>query len=521
MNVLDYLEHATEAYPERIALEDGNGTITYSEFRTYARKVGLFLMEKGFCRTNKPIGVWAGRDKYTLVLYMGILYSGNFYVPMDPEMKPEKKKSIVEQSGMDVILSTESVGDGYTLIMESVKDGKRKTLSITGDETSVQNVATIEINNNSTNDSTNTREDTPLYMVYTSGSTGVPKGVLKTHGAMIDYVEAFSSTYPYGEYEILGNQTPFFFDASAKDIYLALKNAATMVIIPTSFFSFPMKLVEYLNEKQVTIISWVPSALSLLTQLNVFADIKPTTLKKVFFVGEVFPMKQLNKWRKALPDLTYVNLYGSSEIAGICLYYEVKKEDVFEDTAVLPMGKPLCNCKIVLVHQENKQVITERNISGEIYLSSKALAKEYFGDKEKTENSFVVMDLDKTGERRYFKTGDVAFYNEEGDLVFTSRKDFQIKHMGHRIELGEIEVAASAIDYIIKCGCIYDNEKRRIVLYCECADPDIQAPQIKAALTERLSSYMVPNRVVVTDKVPLNANGKIDRVELKRIYESK
>ena len=502
MNVLDYLENAADAYPQRVALEDANGQLTYEEFKIYARKVGLFLMEKGFCRTQKPIGVEAARDKYTLVLYMGILYSGNFYVPIDPEMKQEKKDKIITQSGMELILGFHDVdriiscsGENQPLCMADEND-------------------TILYNRDA--------DDTPLYMVYTSGSTGVPKGVLKTHGAMMDYVESFSATYPYGEHEILGNQTPFFFDASAKDIYLMLKNAATMVIIPTAMFSFPVKLVEYLNEKKVTIISWVPSALSLLTQLNAFADIKPETLQKVFFVGEVFPMKQLNKWRKALPDLTYVNLYGSSEVAGICLYYEVKKEDVFEDTAVLPMGKPLCNCKIVLVHQENGSVISEKNVSGEIYLSSKALAKEYFGDQEKTENSFVVTDLDGTGERRYFKTGDVAFYNENGDLVFTSRKDFQIKHMGHRIELGEIEVAASSIDYVIKSGCIYDNEKRRIVLYCECGpDSEVTGAQIKAALTERLSSYMVPNRVVVTDKDPLTANGKIDRVELKLIYSSK
>ena len=502
MNVLDYLENAADAYPQRVALEDANGQLTYEEFKIYARKVGLFLMEKGFCRTQKPIGVEAARDKYTMVLYMGILYSGNFYVPIDPEMKQEKKDKIITQSGMELILGIHDVD---------------KILSCTG-----ENQPLCMADENDKILYNRDADDNPLYMVYTSGSTGVPKGVLKTHGAMIDYVEAFSATYPYGEHEILGNQTPFFFDASAKDIYLMLKNAATMVIIPTAMFSFPVKLVEYLNEKKVTVISWVPSALSLLTQLNAFADIKPETLQKVFFVGEVFPMKQLNKWRKALPDLTYVNLYGSSEIAGICLYYEVKKEDVFEDTEVLPMGKPLCNCKIVLVDQENGSVIREKNVSGEIYLSSKALAKEYFGDQEKTENSFVVTDLDGTGERRYFKTGDVAFYNEQGDLVFTSRKDFQIKHMGHRIELGEIEVAASSIDYVIKSGCIYDNEKRRIVLYCECGpDSEVTGAQIKAALTERLSSYMVPNRVVIMDKVPLNANGKIDRVELKRIYSSK
>lgn len=497
MNILDYLENAAKNYPDRVALEDGSGQITYRDLKVYAKKVGLFLMEKGFCRTNKPIGVMAARDNYTLVLYMGILYSGNFYVPLDPEMKPEKKDKIIAQSGMELVLTTE---DAVQIAERNFKEASNCT-----DYAYDTNAG-----------------DAPLYMVYTSGSTGVPKGVLKTHGAMMDYVEAFSAAYPYGEHEILGNQTPFFFDASAKDIYLCLKNAATMQIIPTSLFSFPVRLVEYLNEKKITIISWVPSALALLTQLNAFADIKPQTLKKVFFVGEVFPMKQLNKWRKELPDLTYVNLYGSSEIAGICLYYEVKKEDIFEDTQVLPMGRPLSNCKVVLIDQENGTIITDPNVSGEIYLSSKALAKEYFGDKEKTENSFIVTDLDGTGKRRYFKTGDVAFYNDNGDLVFTSRMDFQIKHMGHRIELGEIEVTASALDYIVKCGCIYDNDKHRIVLYCECTpESTVTGPQIKADLTKLLSSYMVPNRVVLMDKVPLNANGKIDRVMLKKIYSEK
>ncbi|MBQ2901480.1 MAG: AMP-binding protein [Agathobacter sp.] len=496
MNVLDYLEQAAKVNPDRIALEDGNGKLTYKEYRNLARKVGLFLMEKGYHNTRKPIGVVAGRDKYTLVLFMGILYSGNFYVPVDPELKEEKKNHIIEQSGMELLLTIEDISE---VIADEGISSEALEYTYHADA-----------------------QDEALYLIFTSGSTGVPKGGLKTHGAMIDYVEAFSATYPYAEHEILGNQTPFFFDASAKDIYLCLKNMATMQIIPTSLFSMPVKLVEYLNEKQVGTISWVPSALSLLTQLNVFADIKPTTLKNVFFVGEVFPMKQLNKWRKEMPDLNYVNLYGSSEIAGICLYYEVKKEDVFADTDSLPMGKPLSNCKIVLVDQESGKVITDQKVSGEIYLSSKALAKEYYGDKEKTENAFVTMDLDGTGERRYFKTGDIAFYNENGDLVFTSRKDFQIKHMGHRIELGEIEVAALSLDGIEKCGCIYDGDKKRIILYCECApDSELAGPQIKAALTEKLSSYMVPNRIVLIDKVPLNANGKIDRVELKRIYSAK
>ena len=512
MNVLRYLEAAADNHGDRIAMEDGCRSISYSQLRVAAKKVGIMLKEKGLDSTMQPVGVFATRDIFTPILYMGILYSGNFYVPMDEEMPQEKREKIVSRSGMKCIVKAEEIASMVDEVL--VADAGTLSDMETGMPEWIQKVTGTE------NDSTS--EDQPLYMIYTSGSTGVPKGVLKTHGAMMDYVEAFSQEYPYKEHEVIGNQTPFFFDASAKDLYLMLKHAATMVIIPTSMFSFPVKLVEYLNEKKVTVISWVPSALSILTQLNAFAEIKPETLERVFFVGEVFPMKQLNKWRKELPHLQYVNLYGSSEIAGICCYYEVKPEDVFEDTQVLPMGKPLKNCKIVLVRQEDGSVIREKNVTGEIYLSSQALAKEYYGDAEKTNASFIVTDPDGTGARRYFKTGDLAYYNEDGDLIFASRKDFQIKHMGHRIELGEIEAAANALEGIAKCGCIYDDAKKRIVLYCQCLDGvELSGNDIKAMLMEKLSSYMVPNRVNVLEKVPLNANGKIDRVALKALYAQK
>lgn len=515
-NVLEYLELAAEHHGDRVAMEDGDRTITYSQLRIAAKKIGVMIKEKGLTKEDKPVGVYASRDIFTPIIYMGILYSGNFYVPLDADMPQEKREKIIAQSGMELILSADDVRE----LVDGVLSGE-----IASDVVS-EGINLDFLKNSARNAEEKIEkvccEDRPLYMVYTSGSTGVPKGVLKTHQAMIDYVEAFSKEYPYKEHEIMGNQTPFFFDASAKDIYLMLKHAATMIIIPTSMFSFPVKLVEYLNEKKVTVISWVPSALSILTQLNAFAEIKPVTLERVFFVGEVFPMKQLNKWRKELPHLQYVNLYGSSEIAGICCHYEVKPEEVFEDTQSLPMGKPLANCKILLVSQQDGHIITDNNVSGEIYLSSKALAREYFGDEEKTKNSFMIADLDGTGERRYFKTGDLASYNDKGDLIFASRKDFQIKHMGHRIELGEIEVAANSLDGVVKCGCIYDDVKHRIMLFCQCVeDVELSGNDIKALLAEKLSSYMVPNRVTILEQVPLNANGKIDRMALKEQYLKK
>jgi non-ribosomal peptide synthetase component F len=350
-------------------------------------------------------------------------------------------------------------------------------------------------------------------MVYTSGSTGKPKGVLKSHKAVITYIESFCRTFDFSPNEVIGNQTPFFFDASAKDIYLMLKLGCRMEILPPQLFSLPPELIDYLNDKKVTFASWVPTVISLVAQLNPFSMVKPETLKKVFFVGEVMPMKHLNKWRKELPDIQYVNLYGSSEIAGICCYYEVKTQ--FEDSAVLPMGKPLDSCKIYLLDQV--KVITEPNHIGELYLVSDALALEYYHDPEKTKQSFIYRDFGE-GMVRCFKTGDLAQYDELGNLVFASRIDSQIKHMGHRIELGEIEAVANALPELNRCCCLYNAAKKKITLFCELASGvTMKGQEIRSILRNKLSDYMVPGKVVVMESLPLNQNGKIDRQKIKTL----
>lgn len=349
-------------------------------------------------------------------------------------------------------------------------------------------------------------------MVYTSGSTGKPKGVLKSHGAVVSYLEAFTAQYPFGPDEVMGNQTPFFFDASAKDFYLMMKTGATLEILPTEYFSFPVQLVRYLNEKRVTFISWVPTALCIVTQLNTFVEVKPETLRRVFFVGEVFPRKQLDKWRSALPHLEFVNLYGSSELAGVCCHYPV--QDDLPEGAPLPLGKPLSNCHLWLM--DGGEMVTQPNRVGEIHISSPALALGYYNDPEKTAASFVQARLPDGSFGRTFKTGDMASYDANGDLVFAARLDFQIKHLGRRIELGEIEAVADELPEIQRCCCLYNSEKRQIVLFCQLDPACPRTPKdIRKALKGMLTDYMLPGKVIIMDALPLNANGKIDRQLLK------
>ena len=489
-NVLEYLESAALVCPDKTAISDRDTALSYAALRERAMAYGAMLRER--VTAGCPIGVIADRDAETLPLFLGALYAGCFYVPIDPDMPGEKMRAILDDCACPCVLGRQKDREllaalsyeGEFLTAEDAAPGASCPVPSCG-------------------------PDAPAYMIYTSGSTGKPKGVLKSHGAVISFIEAYTATFSFSEEDVIGNQTPFFFDASAKDIYLLLKVRASMVIIPTELFMMPPSLIEYMNEKRVSFISWVPTALSIVAQLNTFSYIKPTTLRKVFFIGEVMPMKYLNRWRDALPELQYVNLYGQSELAGACCWYEVKKR--FADDEVLPMGRTLPNCRIVLLDGET--VVTEPDHIGEIYLISPALAAAYYNDPEKTAACFPVRDFGDGVPVRCFKSGDLARYDAEGNLVFASRTDFQIKHMGHRIELGEIEAVAGALPAIRRCCCLYDREHSRIVLFCELTE-DLNGRQIQSLLRPRLSSYMLPSRVKILERLPLNPNGKIDRALL-------
>ena len=490
-NVLEYLEAATRKYPHKKAVSYKDNCYSYSELRIRAGRIGKTLSQFGI--KKQPIGVIAERGIETIAFFLGVLYSGNYYVPIDPELHSEKLHSIFHDARFQVVL-------GPTAYCQTVLSIPYDGAYITMDDVCDEECAIPQ-----------TAPDDPLYMVYTSGSTGKPKGVLKSHRAEISFIEAYCDTFHFSDLEIIGNQTPFFFDASAKDLYMMLKLGCSLEILPTSLFSLPPELMDYLNTKQVSFASWVPSAISLVAQLNPFSMVKPVTLKKLFFVGEVMPMKHLNKWRAALPEIEYVNLYGQSEIAGICCYYKVT--ETFDDSAALPMGKPLKNCSIYLL--DGDRIINESGHIGELYIVSDALATEYFHEPEKTDACFLQKDFG-LGAVRCFKTGDLAQYDEQGNLLFAARNDNQIKHMGHRIELGEIETVAGSLADVDRCCCLYDSAKRKIILFCQLSKgSEMTGNTIRSQLRQRLSSYMVPGKVIVLDTLPLNANGKTNRQQLK------
>jgi len=477
--------NAVENQSDKIAVADQNTKYTYKELFA---KVKLMTGKLIKYQTKNPIVIFAGRSVDTLVQILSVIGSGNYYIPLDASLPKEKLKAIFADADPVAVLGSEA---DENLINE---------LGIKVDFYTCAQSENVDF------DFSPLSGDDPLYMVYTSGSTGKPKGVLKSHGGMISFIKAFSSLYPFTDDTIIGNQAPLFYDAAAKDLYLSLYNAATLELIPTEKFILPVGLINYLNERKINWICWVPSILCLISKLNTFLEVKPIYLKNVFFVGEVFPIKHLKKWLENLPDVKFVNLYGSSEIAGVCLYYEVTGN--LDNINVLPMGKAMPNCEITL--RDNGKIIKDSDTIGEIFISSPALALGYYHDEERTSKVF----FEENG-KRIFESGDLARYDEDGNLCFVSRKDFQIKHMGRRIELGEIEAECDKLSEINRCCCLYDEKREMITLFCE-INGDLTSQEIRSLLKNRLADYMIPSKVKIYEKLPLNANGKINRQELKK-----
>ena len=334
--------------------------------------------------------------------------------------------------------------------------------------------------------------------------------MLVSHRSVIDLIDNFKEEFGFDETIVLGNQAPFDFDVSVKDIYSTLKNGGTMYVIPKMMFSMVARLIDYLNENQINTVIWATSALRIVENLNVFSQKMPEYLRTVMFSGEVMPNKVLNYWRKHLPDVMYVNLYGPTEITCNCTFYKVDRP--YADEEALPIGVPFRNTDVFLLDDARKSEVA-RGEKGELCVRGSSLALGYYNNEEKTAEAFIQNPLNTTYPETIYCTGDLVRYAEDGNLMFISRKDYQIKHMGHRIELSEIEIAINALPFVEAACCIYDEKEEKIVCFYQAAEECDR--ELLKSLGKALPKYMFPNRLEYFEKLPLNKNAKIDRTWLK------
>jgi len=504
-NILTYLEESATKWANKTAIADDKNALTFAQWNQYSRNIGTAICKASNQALRKPVLVFVDRRIEGLVGFMGVTQSGNFYVPIDCKM-PDQRVKLISDVLNPIAAITVTAADEKTLDLidfQGVRFKYEEVMQNVSDDALLKEIREQMIDTD------------PVYSIFTSGSTGVPKGVVIAQRGMVDLAEWLVDTFEFTEKDALGNQTPFYFDGSVKDICICLKSGATLNIIGKKYFTFPKLIIPFLNERKITAILWATSAIVLIGNSDILSVNLPEHIRLVTFAGEAMPAKQLKVWMSKLPNVKFVNLYGPTEITVDCTYYEVNRE--FGDDEFIPIGNA-CQNKGILVFNDENQLVKVGE-TGELCVRGTGVALGYYNNKAKTQEVFVQNPLHDLYEDKIYRTGDIVKYNERGEIEFVSRKDFQIKHKGNRIEMGEIEVAINSIPNITNAACIFDQPNDKIVLYYTTTDGNEM--DVINLVKDKIPVYMFPEVINHLKVMPYNMNGKIDRIELKKMYETR
>ena len=466
-NVLDWLEVTAAACPDKPAFLDEDGAVTFADVRREARIIGTAAARLRAGR-KAPIAVMSGRNAHTPAVFLGAVYAGCCYAPMDGTMPVHRLNSILHTLDTDLMIVQRAFYDkartlefsGEILIAEDLLEGCEDAALLADCRARA-------------------RELDPLYIIFTSGSTGTPKGVITAQHSLMCYIEDYAGVMGIVREDVLGNQSPLDYIAAVRDIYLPLRFGATTAIIPKELFMSPERLFEYMNDKGVTAVGWSVSALTVPAALGAFECSVP-------------------------PQARFVNQYGPTEATASCTYYVVP--GLVEDTDVLPIGKPYPHYEVFLLSERN-EAVPDGEI-GEICVKGPILALGYYNSREKTAESFLQNPLNHAYDERIYKTGDLGHFAPDGNLMFHGRKDRQVKHLGHRVELGEIDLAAAKVSGVEEACALYDQEREQIWLFYTGAD--VTKRDIAVALRADLPGFMVPRKIEQLEAMPRLDNGKTD-----------
>lgn len=509
---LDHLlDDTAEKHPDWTAVEDESGAvISYRELALLSDRLSRRLAGMGVGPSDR-VGVCLSKSIDAVAAIFGVLKTGAAYVPVDTTAPPSRNAYILEDCGVALAL----VEDRFAgpLRGELSADTRVPLLELPGpcDGTALDRVVGSEAGTPAAE--THAGGDAPAYILYTSGSTGRPKGVVLSHENALNFIDWCSNTFEPTHEDRFSSHAPFHFDLSILDIYVPLKHGATLVLIGSRLGKDPVQLAPFISERRVTCWYSTPTVLSLLVQYGDLAQWDLSALRLILFAGEVFPAGRLREVKKLVPHPRYFNLYGPTE-TNVCTYHEIPGDIPADRVAPYPIGKVCEHLRARVIDRGGREV--EPGAEGELCIRGPAVMQGYWNRQEQTESVFLTDEEDA----RWYKTGDLVVEDASGDYLFRGRRDRMVKKRGFRVELGEIEACLDSHPEIGQSAVVALLQEDGLQIKAF-ASPRLNGKlsviALKGFCSQRLPSYMVPDRFVFAPSLPMTSTGKMDYQRLKEL----
>lgn len=519
MSLVTYLEASAERFPGRTAVvAPGGARLTYSELHAHASRLAGFLMARGL-RPGDRVGLLSPKNEIAIAALFGILRARGAYIPIDREAPPDRIRCILDDSGLRALvvdagdLHLLRGGNGKALPETVVITGTARDAIATADPAGA--VAWSEVLEHPPLDGgvPAPQGDDLAYLLYTSGSTGIPKGVVLSHRNATSFIDWCSEAFSPTEHDRFSSHAPLHFDLSVFDVFVCVKHGGTLFLIPEALGKSPRELARFIADNRLTVWYSTPSTLSLLAEFGDMERLDFDPLRLVLFAGEVFPVKQLRRLVDLWPRPRYFNLYGPTE-TNVCTWAPIPTPVPPSRTVPYPIGRPCSHCS-PLVLDENGDPVPEGG-EGLLYVSGPSVFSGYWNRPVENAAAFV----ERNG-KRWYNTGDVVRWMPDEGFIYLGRKDRMVKRRGYRVELGEIESCLHRHPAVHETAAVAVPDAqagtRIVAFFAARTEPAPGMIELKTFCSQHLPPYMNPDLFFALDSLPRTSRGKVDYQALGRL----
>jgi len=513
----DLLSDQASRAPDRLAVEDRAERATYAELDAASGHLAALLSVQGVGSGHR-VGVLLEKSAAAVAAIFGVLKAGAAYVPLDSNAPGKRVAEMAEDGQLEGLITTRS---GFEKLQPMLRPLPRCLVLLSADARlcSFSNAITVETHPPTASPAAPELRAGPgchdaAYILYTSGSTGAPKGVVVTHFAAMSFVRWATAAFALRPADRLSSHAPFHFDLSVFDLFATVATGAAVVLVPPDVALFPRSLADWIAGSGISVWYSVPFALVQLVERAGLTGNPFPGLRLVLFAGEPFPPRQLGELMRLAPGARFFNLYGPTE-TNVCSSYQVAVPPA-PDGPAIPIGRPCSHCTIRVIDEAGR--IAAPGQIGELVVGGASLMQGYWRRAELTARSFVADPLNGAGGSPHYRTGDFGWLGEDGELRFLGRRDAQVKLRGHRVELGEIEAVLLRHPAILEVAVVAQPvegfDARLIAFVVPKENCTLDHETLMLACRESLPVYMRPRELRFLRGLPRTTTGKLDRAAL-------